>query len=139
MKWEYDDINVAERANIPKFSTLDDIVIPLRLLELFFDCVLVDMIFVYTKLCSHRKKADIHCVKSVLIRSYSGPYFPAFGLNTEKCGLSLRIQSECGKIQTRITPTTDTFHAVISFEITNKKIRLFLSMLLLSGCHKLLD
>ena len=24
-----------------------------------------------------------HCVKSVRIRSYSGPYFPAFGLNTE--------------------------------------------------------
>ena len=23
-----------------------------------------------------------HCVKSVPIRSYSGPYFPAFGLNT---------------------------------------------------------
>ena len=27
-----------------------------------------------------------HCVKSVQIRSFSGPYFPAFGLNTEKCG-----------------------------------------------------
>ena len=26
-----------------------------------------------------------HCVKSVRIRSYSGPYFPAFGLNTGKC------------------------------------------------------
>ena len=26
------------------------------------------------------------------------PYFPAFGLNTD--GVSLRIQSECGKIQT---------------------------------------
>ena len=25
----------------------------------------------------------LHCVKSVRIRSYSGPYFPAFGLNTE--------------------------------------------------------
>ena len=24
-----------------------------------------------------------HCVKTVRIRSYSGPYFPAFGLNTE--------------------------------------------------------
>ena len=27
---------------------------------------------------------SIHCVKSVRIRSYSGPYFPAFGLNTER-------------------------------------------------------
>ena len=26
---------------------------------------------------------DTHCVKSVLIRSYYGPHFPAFGLNTE--------------------------------------------------------
>ena len=25
-----------------------------------------------------------HCVKSVHIRSFSGPYFPAFGLNTDK-------------------------------------------------------
>ena len=25
-----------------------------------------------------------HCVKSVCIRSFSGPYFPAFGLNTER-------------------------------------------------------
>ena len=27
-----------------------------------------------------------HCVKSVRIRSYSGPLFPAFGLNTERYG-----------------------------------------------------
>ena len=30
-----------------------------------------------------------HCVKSVCIRSYSGPHFPVFGLNTERyrvCG-----------------------------------------------------
>ena len=32
---------------------------------------------------------------------FSGPYFPIFRLNTERCGLSLRIQSECGKIRTR--------------------------------------
>ena len=50
-----------------------------------------------------------HCVKSVRIWSYSGPHFPAFGLNTERYGESLRIQSECGKIRTRITPNTNTF------------------------------
>ena len=55
---------------------------------------------------------DSHYVKSVSIRSYSGPHFPAFGLNTERYRVSLRIQSECGKMQTRITPNTDTFHAV---------------------------
>ena len=43
---------------------------------------------------------------------FSGPYFPAFGLNTERYGLSLRIQSECGKMGTRIAPNMDTFYAV---------------------------
>ena len=50
-----------------------------------------------------------HCPKSVRIRSYSDPYFPAFGLNTERYSLSPRIQSECGKIRTRITPNTILF------------------------------
>ena len=58
MKWENCDINVEEWVNIPKFSKLDDIVTPLRLLELFFDDALA-MIFGYTKLYSHREKADI--------------------------------------------------------------------------------
>ena len=32
---------------------------------------------------------------------FSGSYFPAFGLNTERYEISLCIQSECGKIRTR--------------------------------------
>ena len=32
---------------------------------------------------------------------FSGPYFSSFGLNTERYFVSLRIQSECGKIRTR--------------------------------------
>ena len=55
----------------------------------------------------------MHCTKSVRIRSYSGPHFPAFGLNTERFSVSLRIQSECGKIWTRKTPNTGTFYAVL--------------------------
>ena len=51
-------------------------------------------------------------MKSVRIRSYSGPHFPAFELNTERYGVSLRIQSECGEIRTRITPNTDSFNLV---------------------------
>ena len=51
---------------------------------------------------------QLHCVKSVRILSYSGPYFPAFGLNTEKYSVSLHIQSECGKVLRRVTPNTDT-------------------------------
>ena len=50
-----------------------------------------------------------HCEKSVLILSFSGLYFPAFGLNTEIYSVNLRIQSECRKIRTRKTPNTDTF------------------------------
>ena len=56
---------------------------------------------------------NMHCVKSVHARSYSGPHLPTFGLNMERYEASLRSQSECGKIWTRITPNTDTFHAVI--------------------------
>ena len=56
------------------------------------------------------------CVKKVRIRSYSGPHFPAHGLNTEKYGVSLRIQSEYGKMRTRIIPNTNTFHTVNNWE-----------------------
>ena len=38
-----------------------------------------------------------HCVKSVSIRSFSCPYFPAFGLNTERYRVSLHIQAEYGE------------------------------------------
>ena len=42
------------------------------------------------------------CAKSVRIRSYSGPCFPAFGLNTERyeviCGKKDRNNSEYGHV-----------------------------------------
>ena len=31
----------------------------------------------------------MHCLKSVDIRGYSGPHFPAFGLNTDRYGGTL--------------------------------------------------
>ena len=40
------DINVVEWTKIPKFSKVDDIVTPLRLLELLFDVVLVDVLII---------------------------------------------------------------------------------------------
>ena len=47
----------------------------------------------------------------VHIRSYAGLYFPAFGLNTERYTVSLlRIQSEYGKMRTKITPNTSIFY-----------------------------
>ena len=55
------------------------------------------------------KVCFLHCVKSVTIRSFSGPYFPGFGLNTERYRVCLRIPSECGKMGTGKTPNTDIF------------------------------
>ena len=50
-----------------------------------------------------------NCVKSVRIRSYSGPHFPAFGLNTEIYSpYSVRMRENAGKMRTRINPNTDT-------------------------------
>ena len=40
-------------------------------------------------------------MKSVHIRSFSGWYFPAFGLNIERYPVSLQIWSDSGKIRTR--------------------------------------
>ena len=39
---------------------------------------------------------------------YSGPHFPIFGLNSER--YSVRTQSECWKLRTRITLNTNTFY-----------------------------
>ena len=50
-----------------------------------------------------------HCVKIVSIRSFPGPYFPAFKLNTEICSA---IQSKGGKILTRKTQNTGNFKTV---------------------------
>ena len=64
---------------------------------------------------------ETHCVKIVNIWSFSGLYFPAFGLNAKRYGLFLRIESECGKMRTRITPNTKNFHAVTT---SKKEIKL---------------
>ena len=64
-------------------------------------------------------QTKLHCVNSVHIRSYSGPHFLAFGLNTERYGTSrLLFQFECGNIRTRITPNTDTFYVEQSFYVS---------------------
>ena len=80
------------------------------------------LIYFYNKGLFLKLVSVIHCAKSVRIRSFSGPYFPAFGLNTERYGVSVRIQSECGKIRTRKTPNTDTFYAVILFSNTMMRL-----------------
>ena len=57
----------------------------------------------------------LHCVKSVLIRSFWRPYFLAFGLNTERIRRD-RIRSKCRKIRSRKTLNMDTCHAVLVFD-----------------------
>ena len=48
-----------------------------KLLKLMYNYPVLLWLF-YLNLCL------VHCVKSVRIRSYFGPYFPAFELNTER-------------------------------------------------------
>ena len=38
----------------------------------------------FPKTRTHSLYYNIHCVKSVQVRSYSGQHFAAFGLNTER-------------------------------------------------------
>ena len=58
-----------------------------------------------------------HNVKNVRIQSFSGPYFPALGLNPERHSLSLSIQSKRRKIRTRKTPNKDTFQAITTIQL----------------------
>ena len=57
------------------------------------------------------------------IRNFSGPCFLTFGLSTEIYGVSLRIQSEFGKIWNRKTPHTDTSHAVLPLHLSGYLVR----------------
>ena len=50
-----------------------------------------------------------------VFRSCSGPYFSAFRLNAERCGVSLSIHFECWKIRTRKTQNMDTFWNIPPF------------------------
>ena len=49
-------------------------------------------------------------MKIIRVQSYSGPHFPAFGLNSKRYSVSVHIQSERGEIRTRISPNTETFY-----------------------------
>ena len=55
---------------------------------------------------------NLHCIKSVHIQSFSGLYFPAFGLNMERFEVT-RVQSECVKTESRKTLNMDTFYALL--------------------------
>ena len=53
-----------------------------------------------------------NCTKSACIWGYFGPHFQVFGLNIERYGVILHIQSKYEKMRTRITPNMDIFQIV---------------------------
>ena len=81
----------------------------------FFCCFLV---FGYVVICSCCERFHGFFLEIALRKkcSYSELFWSAFsvlGLNTEKYSVSLRVQSECGKIRTRVTPNTGTFYTLL--------------------------
>ena len=54
----------------------------------------------------------VRCLKTICNQGFSGPYFPAFRLNTERYFVFLRIQSKCRKKRTIKNFETDTFYQV---------------------------
>ena len=63
----------------------------------------------------------INDVKSVSIWSFSGLYFPSFGLNMERHGVSLHIKYKWGELRTRQTPNTEPFHVVIGIKTISRR------------------
>ena len=56
---------------------------------------------------------------------FSHPYFPVFGLNTDRCFVPFRIQSECGKIGTRKNSVFGQFSRSVGFMeevLVNQKV-----------------
>ena len=60
-----------------------------------------------------------YCVKVSKYGVFSGPYFPAFGLNTERYGVSFRIQSKCRKLRTRKNPVFGHFSRCDNYLVTS--------------------
>ena len=53
-----------------------------------------------------------HCVKVPVFGVILEYILRSYSLYSERRFVSLRIESKCGKMWTRITPNTDTFYAV---------------------------
>ena len=92
---------------------------------LFFNVIKDSLSITRNDLSLQSRLVNTHCLRCVRIWSYSGSYFPAFGLNTERYLVFLRIQSKCGKIQTRITPNTGTFCTVTAIPSAKLILSLF--------------
>ena len=75
-------------------------------------CVLFSCQNVVSCFWNKQKLLNLALRKKCLYSEFSGPDFSTFGQNAERYQVSLRIQSECGKTQTRKTPNMETFYAV---------------------------
>ena len=53
---------------------------------------------------------NMHCVKDVCIWGYSGPYFPALGLNTPVFGLLMRAYNPNGIVRAFLRKETAMYH-----------------------------
>ena len=73
-----------------------------------------------------RSSKKNHYVKNVRIWKFSDPCFPAVGINTERYGVSLRIQSEYGRIRTRKAPNTYNFYVVKASAKFSSGLQLYL-------------
>ena len=62
-----------------KFSKLDGIATPLKIIELFFDDVLVDMIVGYTKLYSHREYREKAVISFEIANEKNGLFLSMLG------------------------------------------------------------
>ena len=103
-------IEKIDKIHPSRILLLSKIVYHLKLLTIFAKkkkCIL-DVLLSFEFTCANRTQRE-----KVRVRSFSSFYFPTFGLNTERYRVYLRIQSECGKIQTRKTPNTDPLHAAV--------------------------
>ena len=89
---------------------------------------------------------------NVRIPSYSGPHFPAFGLNTERYGeilrispYSVRMRENAGKMRTTIAPNMEIFYAVNSWEKrrtdgqTDRQTDVFKHIVWFAFCHVFRD
>ena len=66
---------------------------------------------------------------------FSGPYFSTFSLNTERYSVSLRIQSECGKIRTRKHSVFGHFSRSVMFYVSDLNYEIQILGLPKSKCY----
>ena len=94
---------------IPSFFFFHRVSASCQLFDISIQTKIKELFLSSESVCLQLQHKDTHCVKSIRVWSFSGLHFPAFGLNTEICGVNIRIQSKCGKIRTRKLRTKKIF------------------------------